>query len=566
MGKKGFIMSTVGQIARSCNFLNYLPRFSSVGGALGIGGLTALAARQWAIPFLSLPFAGLMVASQLAPPLIGTAIGEVKSYCRFVALKRRFFEGVVREAPQRWERGQTSLEIDLENFYALLGKVPRDDQNHLMEQALRIISSNECMYVRLQVLEDLSQLGKTKRENVVAQALRLIPQDRQDLNKGSLISTLSKISPEDRAEVVTDALSLSASERHACDAVLIIRGITHVWVKACEEHLSQSQRKETIQQALQLITPQMSNRSRVRVFTEIYRRPADQRQAIISHACLLPHLVEGDEEGIPELIEALSTIPSKEREERMRAALSLGALKGSVSPRFLRLSTLATLEERPRATTNGSLLTLEEKATYRDTMCIFEAERDERTRAAIGLLQQSQGDLNSESISQAVKEFKSYLKKAQISDEDKGKAQQALCPLPYELAHYTFHGMRSISWEELIARLWIFSKGHREKDACQHGMIRALVCSIKESGFRILLRGQVQLQVIAVLQGRLKDVNIDDIPLTIDDPLSALTGQGHTTRAALFKDAEKVLNAHPALDSSTFLSELSRFAYREGLS
>ena len=461
--------------------------------------------------------------------------------------------------PGRGGGGLAKLNRGQEEFYALLEKVPRDDQNHLIEQALRIISSNEPMDVRLQVLEGLSGLDKAEREDVIAQALRLIPQDSGDKDKGKLISTLSEISREDRTEVVTDALSLSASKGDASDAVLIIQGI-----RPSQYHF-QLQRKETIQQVLQFNNLQMPILSRVDVFREIYRLPADQRQAVVSQALRLSHLVEGDEKGAPKLIEALSTIPSQEREERVRAALSLATLKGKVSPDFLCLSTLATLEERPRVTTNSRVLKDGKKISYDGSSCIFEAKREGRTRAAIELLKQNQGLFSPDSISQAVEEFKSYLEKAQISNEDKGKAQQASLSRLCREAPYFFYGTRIISGKELIARLWIFSKGHREKDACRHGMIRALVFPIEENGGRNFLEWQMQLQVIAVLQGRLKGVDIDGIPLTINELVSFLADRGHTTRAALFQEAEEALKWQPTLDSPTFLSELSRFAYRKGL-
>jgi len=215
-------------------------------------------------------------------------------------------------------------------------------------------------------------------------------------------------------------------------------------------------------------------------------------------------------------------------------------------------------------------------SAYTPHLNVHQGSRDAKTREAIELLRKRQGTLDPKTISEAVEQFKQYLNAYEGDSAVKANAQQALNGPPEIwpplLHNNTLHaidgGNLRITGEELIARLWIFAneqKSETERENCRFGIIKALSDSIEHGG-RVCPPGQTQRQVIAVLQGRLEGVNVDDVEVirtkTLNEHTAAfLSGQmGTTDRAQLIQAAGEYLNQNPDVDRDPFMAAITTYA------
>jgi hypothetical protein len=147
---------------------------------------------------------------------------------------------------------------------------------------------------------------------------------------------------------------------------------------------------------------------------------------------------------------------------------------------------------------------------------VHAGSRDDKTKAALILLWEHTKELE---IEEHFQSCISYLKGLPESD----KKTLALTALLQPKAHpddfpplldeegFSCNGF-SLTGKELIGRLWGFISGCDEKNQneCKEGMLTALSTSF-EGGNLVCNQGKTQRLLIAVLQGRLKGVQIDDL-------------------------------------------------------
>jgi hypothetical protein len=145
-------------------------------------------------------------------------------------------------------------------------------------------------------------------------------------------------------------------------------------------------------------------------------------------------------------------------------------------------------------------------------------ERDQQVRDAWTLLQAHQGNLEFEPL---VNEFINYVNQQPESDR-KSKILRALNG-PAEAAslfpslmegEFSIVGLM-MTGNEVIARLWHYISqitNPDDKEAAKTAMLNGLSRCFNEGGSRICNPGKVQHLVIAVLQGRLNGVQIDEVP------------------------------------------------------
>ncbi len=152
---------------------------------------------------------------------------------------------------------------------------------------------------------------------------------------------------------------------------------------------------------------------------------------------------------------------------------------------------------------------------------VHSGNRDRQTRAAIDLLRAHQGFIPTDRINEAKDQFVKYLYNVRMNQNQKQLAIRALL-IPQErgeswgplLDGNTCYG---ISGNELIGRLYIFASSLSGKEItnAKMSMIGALSRSYDSFGDRICNDGKTERQVVSVLQGRLKGVNIDDARIQV---------------------------------------------------
>ena len=167
-------------------------------------------------------------------------------------------------------------------------------------------------------------------------------------------------------------------------------------------------------------------------------------------------------------------------------------------------------------------------------MCMKETEINEQ-RAALLLLREHQGDIDTSDMTEAVENFKAYL--AALGDtQKKALAQDALLrpkreregedegepfgPLLDDIPFSVYGEMTT--GHEMIGRLWIYASSlATESDIAKGGMVTALADSF-ESTTRVCHQGKSQRLLIGVLQGRLANVRIDPDPQDAQSVIPAI--------------------------------------------
>ena len=225
-------------------------------------------------------------------------------------------------------------------------------------------------------------------------------------------------------------------------------------------------------------------------------------------------------------------------------------------------------------------------------MNVHDGNRDEKTKDALIRLQEHQGNLDQETIDQAVQEFVEYLKTTseEPNVEKKRNALRTLQHLPdrpeenffstlLEEQHFTIAG-HHFTGPEIIARLWIFSNSYqdsasgadieKERKNARVAMISALNASV-EDGMIVCNPGKTQRLVVSVLQGRLSGVDVDQIQA--DGEETSISAQEAVnvffleekhkqiaSRAELLQAATQYCIDKPRIPKQAFLDEINAYA------
>jgi len=246
---------------------------------------------------------------------------------------------------------------------------------------------------------------------------------------------------------------------------------------------------------------------------------------------------------------------------------------------------------------------------------IHHGDRDEKTRDALIKLKALIKD--HDNIRMWADNFGSFLKakmvESQFSSEILTKARYALfgprqAGEPYGPLlgdeEFTVAGFYMLS-HDIVGRFWIFANQYadfylkespqasKEKENLRTAMITALASSYDDFG-RVCNPGKVQRLCIALLQGRLPEINIDGLafmpdltnqttpqasqmPLAVPTEALVPTSTAVQTFFSIKKHqkiqdaqelkavAEKFLLENPLVARDTFLKELSQYAYEQGL-
>ena len=206
---------------------------------------------------------------------------------------------------------------------------------------------------------------------------------------------------------------------------------------------------------------------------------------------------------------------------------------------------------------------------YRHGINVHAGSRDNKTRAALELLWERTNGLE---IQEPYQNCISYLQDLPESDKKTLALKALLEPKvhPYDFPPlldeegFSCNGF-SLTGKELIGRLWGFISGCDEKNQneCKEGMLTALSTSF-EGGNLVCNQGKTQRLLIAVLQGRLKGVQIDDLApvLSPDQALGLFFAderrRGIQNKQELLREANRFLEENP-IPRETFMAKLKEF-------
>jgi hypothetical protein len=207
---------------------------------------------------------------------------------------------------------------------------------------------------------------------------------------------------------------------------------------------------------------------------------------------------------------------------------------------------------------------------FEDGINVHNGQRDDKTRAALELLWKHTKGLEIE------KHFRSCLSYLQGLPESGKKTlalkalsgpREAIDNFPPLLDKESFSCNRfSLTGKELIGRLWGFISGCDENNQheCKEGMVTALSTSF-EHGSLVCNQGKTQRLLIAVLQGRLEGVQIDDLaPVLSPDQalrffLDDKQRQLINKKEDLLAKANRFLEDNPIVHRESFMAKLEDY-------
>ncbi len=440
------------------------------------------------------------------------------------------------------------------------------------------------------------RIVSNNREQIAAQASGLMIPDMDDRTRNAIIETVARIPVNERGQVI----GLVSRYPQMCNTTNILQIISDI------ARIPANEREQVTHLVSRLIRPHMLSMSISAIFTEAASIPVNGREQVTHLVSRLIHpQMHGI--GISFIIRSVASIPANEREQvinlvsrlihpqmdSLQICLIIGTVANAGNERAGRMQrVLHQIQDLANGLENEAILhrmlviletplnqpippfcagMAELAAQGHNAIDVHHGSRDAKTREAIELLRKHQGLLNPTRISAAVEEFKQYLNAYAGDSAIKNTAQQALhgppenedwAPLLNNAIYTIDNGRLSISGEELIARLWIFANEQSEKkeqENCRFGIIKALSDSI-EHGRRVCPPGQTQRQIVAVLQGRLKGVNVDGVRKTTNELVAGLIVENKGAgRAQLIQAAGVFLDRNPDVDRDAFMIELNEY-------
>jgi ankyrin repeat protein len=207
---------------------------------------------------------------------------------------------------------------------------------------------------------------------------------------------------------------------------------------------------------------------------------------------------------------------------------------------------------------------------YEDGINVHNGQRDDKTRAALELLWKH---TDAGKIEEHFQSCISYLEglpesgKKTLALKALSGPREAFDNFPPLLDKESFSCNRfSLTGKELIGRLWGFISGcdPNNQYECKEGMVTALSTSF-EHGSLVCNQGKTQRLLIAVLQGRLKGVQIDDLApvLSPDHALAHFfkneRRQHINNKEQLLAEANSFLEDNPIVHRESFMAKLEEY-------
>lgn len=396
---------------------------------------------------------------------------------------------------------------------------------------------------RCGVIYAVSDIPAEERGAFITQSMRLVTENTRSDLKWSLIYKVRWIPAAEREAVITQTKRFVNENIMGEEALL-----------CCIEtvqSISSAERETVITQAMRLITQNMTAAERKRIILGIKQQIPANRDAIVGRAYnqLLvdfpPDAARPDHHRyFSRIIELLET-----------------PLNQPIPP----------LNQANHAAQNAAV-----------GINVHNGNRDQFTRQGIELLKLATGDVTDVEIEQAKNSFINYLEAFQ-DNTIKTKALEAVRDgavgslfgplLPDDT--FTIYGLR-IPGKEVVARFWRFIENYNdpngnielERNNAKIAMVQTLSRCFEGNGKLVCNPGKVQRLAVAVLQGRLAGVDIDEIQEALVIPTNqAITlffslewrqqlSLDPNREEELIAEAMRFCNENPLIDRETFLAEV----------
>lgn len=464
-------------------------------------------------------------------------------------------------------------EASLKPALEILKEMSPQKRKAFLTQSAPLFTPQMSFHEKMNLFVVLSKDVKdAERQEVVQQVISLShPQDDKD--RYSLIQALARVPDHERKPLIDRVMSLFAVDATNLSKSLFIRSFSFV---------PETERGLLLEAVRQSVILDENQKIRiVRILTKI---PSEQRRdmALLLNQIWLQELNDTNRDLI---LATIAHIPSLELISRVRRAIlqmefERGAAvdRGYPSERIVEL--LETSLDEPFAPFNLPMAHL--AALGYQSIDVHHGNRDALTRRAFERLRQEQGDLPDPS--RAIEAFQSYLdgvggisetirslaKKAFIAPKDQDEAFGPL--LGDDL--FAIRGL-FLTGNEVIARLWKFCESYRDpqlqadlekeeegRNNAKFGMVKALADSFDEEGKRVCNPGKVQRLIVAVLQGRLLGIDIDET-ITIAQIVNGFFADPQrralSSPQAVLLAAQQYLTENPLIDREAFLEHIREY-------
>jgi hypothetical protein len=406
--------------------------------------------------------------------------------------------------------------------------IPMEERQKVVDLVRLLMPQETDGFTIAKLIDAIARIPMEERQNVVDLAHPLMSQETKIINKLRLLGAIANIPMRDRQNIVDLARPLMSQEPNLEDKMSLLAAISNIPME---------ERQNVIDMALPLIPQEKDGCFKAQFLTKIGRIPQEERRAVVEAALLLD-----------------LEIPVMERIDIAQQHLRRARLPLGEQPNLVNLAAAG--------------------------INVHDDDRDRRTGEAIVLLRRYQGSINEEQILAAKNAFTTYLNASSRTPDIKQKAQKALEGTPRSqheaygsLIDGVEFGLRgpTIRGEELIGRLWIYAMSLSEKDSInvREGMISALANSYEFDGSRVCNPGKAQRLVIAVLQGNLKGVSIEEqrrenAPAPLNPSVTQFFNVEANRRIdnlqALLDAANQFLAENGLVDRENFLQAIRQYA------
>ena len=478
---------------------------------------------------------------------------------------------VIAKAPVLFTEDMSGF--DKSDIIRVIGAIPDGDRADVIAKASALFTEGMSGYNKSSIIRAIGSIPEGDRADVIAKAPALFTEGMSGAGKASIIGAIGDIPEGDRADVLAKAPALFTEGTSAFHKSCIIRAIRNI---------PEGDREDVIAKAPALFVEGTPGYDISDIIRAIGAIPEGDRADVIAKApALFTEGMSGYDKSY--IIRAIRNIPEGDRADVIAKAPALFTEGMHVDDTIDIIRAIRAIPEGDRAAYIRDRLVdirRNQVQAIAGGINVHEGDRDQRTKAALLLLREHQGNINESDMTKAVENFKTYLEG--LEDNDKKRlAQDALLrpkrervgeeegePFGPLLDGIPFGVLGEMTTgHEMISRLWIYaSKLTTESDIAKGGMVTALADSF-ESTTRVCNQGKSQRLLIAVLQGRLANVRIDPNPEAAQSVIPAMNNFFSTNAhreienlAILLAAATLYLKQNIVDNKPVFIGEMREYA------
>jgi N-acetylglutamate synthase-like GNAT family acetyltransferase len=478
---------------------------------------------------------------------------------------------------------------DVPEIIQTVAAIPTEEREDVIRAFCLLIppEMRSGFYSIPEIIQAVAAIPTKEREDVTKVSCLLIAPEMRSVfyDVPEIIQTVAAIPVDEREDVIKASCLLIAPEMR-----LAFYSIPEIiqFVAA----IPKEEREEVVKTSCLLISPEMRGTfygmpEIIQIITAI---PKEERESVVRTSCLLI-TPEMRLYNIPEIIQAVAAIPVGEREDVIRSSCLLIApeMRTQDITGIIRIVAAIPVNERARIVQEVIFIPANQREeAIRNAlflpphmgMDVHENNRDQRVKAAIELLFAHQKHITTTEIHKAKDSFIAYLEEAPIHSIKKELAQRALLeprknnqdfgPLIHD-EDFSILGLQ-MTGTDLIGRLWIFVSelSGKEQTNAQVSMVSALSDSYSDFNVKVCNQGKTQRLIVAVLQGRLAGVSIEDaISINTSQAIEMFFNiEAHKKideLKNLMEAAQQFCKDHTYVNKDTFIPEIEEYARLQGI-